>query len=134
MKFAMKETLVVTLPRGGDTCDDTRYVHYVDTDEEKLAFISWFLENLNRSILDENSYFRGLVARFPDASLALYFQRQQFAFPLQEEECVFPLRNDADKLALFDMIVAGVLDGLLDEHYPGGPSFKKVKTKVAVDT
>ena len=131
----MKEALVLTIPDGGDGPDrwrsSSRFVFYIDTDAEKIAFIDWYLIKLQVTDLFHalSTPFRGLITNFSDGSSALYFECE-FEF-LEEDgdlERVFPLGSDANKLALFELIIAGELDTILGLH------FKKVKARVVMDT
>ena len=135
MKYAMKEALVLTIPDGGDGPDrwrsSSRFVFYIDTDAEKIAFIDWYLIKLQVTDLFQGLYtpFRGLMANFPDGSSALYFECEfEFLEEYGDLERVFPLGSDANKLALFELIIAGELDTILGLH------FKKVKARVVMDT
>jgi hypothetical protein len=135
MKFAMKEALVLTIPDGGYGPDrwreSSRFVFYIDTDAEKIAFIDWYTTKLQVTDLFQNADtpFRGLMANFPNGSSALYFECEfEFLEEHGEDERVFPLGSDANKLALFEQIVSGELDEILGLH------FKKVKARVAMDT
>ena len=138
MKYAMKEVLVLTIPDGGDGPDrwrlSSRFVFYIDTDAEKIAFIDWYLTKLQVTDLFErvDTPFRGFMANFPDGSSALYFECE-FEFRAEyghdgDLEYVFPLGSDADKLALSELIIAGELDTILNLD------FKKVKARVVMDT
>ena len=113
MKFAMKEALVLTIPDGGDGPDrwrlSSRFVFYIDTDAEKIAFIDWYLIKLQVTDLFQgvDTPFRGLMTNFPDGSSALYFECEfEFLEEYGEDERVFPLGSDANKLALFELIIA----------------------------
>ena len=69
------------------------------------------------------------MTNFPDGSSALYFECEfVFLEEYGEDERVFPLGSDANKLALFELIIAGELDTILGLH------FKKVKARVVMDT
>ena len=135
MKFAMKEALVLTIPDGGDGPDrwrsSSRFVFYIDTDAEKIAFIDWYLIKLQVTDLFQgvDTPFRGLMTNFPDGSSALYFEcKFEFLEEYGEDERVFPLGSDANKLALFEQMVSGELDEIHGLH------FKKVKARVVMDT
>ena len=135
MKYAMKEALVLTIPDGGDGPDrwrsSSRFVFYIDTDAEKIAFIDWYLIKLQVTDLFQgvDTCFRGLMTNFPDGSSALYFEcKFEFLEEYGEDESVFPLGSDANKLALFEQMVSGELDEIHGLH------FKKVKARVAMDT
>lgn len=134
MKYAMKEALVLTIPDGGNGPnrwrEGRRFVFYIDTDAEKIAFIDWYLTKLQVTDLFQGvTPFRGLMESFPDGTSALYYECD-FAFLEEygEDERVFPLGSDANKLALFESIIAGELDTILGLH------FKKVKARVVMDT
>ena len=136
MKYAMKEALVLTIPDGGDGPDrwrsSSRFVFYIDTDAEKIAFIDWYLIKLQVTDLFQgvDTPFRGLMANFPDGSSALYFECEfEFFEEYGDLEYVFPLGSDANKLALFEQMVSGELYTLLQ-----GLDFKKVKARVVMDT
>ena len=117
MKFAMKEALVLTIPDGGNGPDrwrlSSRFMFYVDTDAEKIAFIDWYLTKLEVTELFD-SPFHAFTGKFPDGSDALYFQCMYDDLPDSDEdkenERVFPIGSDANKLALADQIIAGELD------------------------
>ena len=136
MKFAMKEALVLTIPDGGDGPNrwrsSSRFVFYIDTDAEKIAFIDWYTTRLDtaRWLFEHlDTPFRAFIGRFPDGSDALYFECEfEFLEEHGEDERVFPLGSDANKLALFEQIVSGELDEILGLH------FKKVKARVVMDT
>ena len=69
------------------------------------------------------------MTNFPDGSSALYFEcKCEFLEEYGADERVFPLGFDANKLALFELIIAGELDTILGLH------FKKVKARVVMDT
>ena len=130
----MKEALVLTIPDGGDGPDrwrsSSRFVFYIDTDAEKIAFIDWYLIKLQVTDLFQGvTPFRGLMTNFPDGSSALYFECEfEFLDEYGADERVFPVGSDANKLALFELIIAGELDTILGLH------FKKVKARVVMDT
>ena len=135
MKFAMKEALVLTISYGGVGREEhrtsPRFVFYIDTDAEKIAFINWYLTKLQVTDLFQglDTPFRGLMTNFPDGSSALYFECEfEFLEEYGEDERVFPLGSDTNKLALFELILAGELDTILGLH------FKKVKARVVMDT
>ena len=73
----MKEALVLTIPDGGDGPDrwrlSSRFVFYIDTDAEKIAFIDWYLIKLQVTDLFEHmdTPFHGRMANFADGSSAL---------------------------------------------------------------
>ena len=79
MKYASKEALVLTvrnyIPFDRVSYRETpRFVFYIDTDKEKIAFIDWYLERIHLS--DElfcgvHLPFDGLICSFPDGSLSL---------------------------------------------------------------
>ena len=54
MKYAMKEALVLTIPDGGDGPGQwrasSRFVFYIDTDAEKIAFIDWYVKNVDTDV------------------------------------------------------------------------------------
>ena len=135
MKYAMKEALVLTIPDGGDGPDrwrlSSRFVFYIDTDAEKIAFIDWYLIKLQVTDLFQgvDTPFRGLMTNFPDGSSALYFECMfEFHEEYGEDERVFPVGSDANKIALADQIIAGELDTFF------GLYLNKVKARVAMDT
>ena len=135
MKYAMKEALVLTIPDGGDGPDrwrlSSRFVFYIDTDAEKIAFIDWYLIKLQVTDLFEHmdTPFHGRMANFADGSSALYFECElEFLEEHGEDERVFPLGSDANKLALLEQMVSGELDEIHGLH------FKKVKARVVMDT
>ena len=136
MKFAMKEALVLTIPDGGDGPDrwrlSSRFVFYIDTDAEKIAFIDWYITRLDtaRWLFEHlDTPFRAFIGKFPNGSGALYFECEfEFLEEHGEDERVFPLGSDANKLALFEQMVSGELDKV---H---GLLFNKVKARVAMDT
>ena len=69
------------------------------------------------------------MANFPNGSSALYFECEfEFLEEHGEDERVFPLGSDANKLALFEQMVSGELDEIHGLH------FKKVKARVVMDT
>ncbi|MDC0525504.1 hypothetical protein OAO87_00800 [bacterium] len=100
---------------------------YIDTDAENIAFIDWYLIKLQVTDLfqEVDTPCRGLMTNFPDGSSALYFECEfKFLEEYGEDERVFPLGSDANKLALFELIIAGELDTILGLH------FKNVKARV----
>jgi hypothetical protein len=135
MKFATKEALLLTIPDGGDGPDrwreSSRFVFYIDTDAEKIAFINWYIIKLQVTDLFQNADtpFHGLMASFPDGSSALFFECDfEFLEEHGEDERVFPVGSDANKLALFEHMISGELDEILGLH------LKKVKARVVMDT
>ena len=73
--------------------------------------------------------FRAFIAQFPDGTSALYFECEFVLLQeYGEDERVFPLGSDANKLALFELIIACELDEILGLH------FRKVKVRVPMDT
>jgi hypothetical protein len=139
MKFAMKEALVLTISYGGFGRDahrePNRFVFYIDTDAEKIAFINWYLLKLQNTDLFEGAGpFDGLVASFPDGSSALYFECNCGCEDYEKAERVFPLGSDANKLALYELIDAGQLCTIFGGMCSCGLNFKKVKARVAMDT
>jgi hypothetical protein len=138
MTFVTKEALVLTVSKGGvgrkEYRERPRFVFYIDTDSEKLAFIDWFLTKLQVTDLFRNAMiFDGFIANFPDGSSALYFECCCPYEDYKEAERVFPLGSDANKLALFDLIVAGELDTIFGVCGSSGLYFKRVKAMVAMD-
>ena len=96
MKYAMKEALVLTIPDGGDGPDryhlSSRFVFYIDTDAEKIAFIDWYLTKLQVTDLFEGAGpFDAFMANFPDGSSALYFECNCGCEEYEKAERVFPL-------------------------------------------
>lgn len=104
MKFAMKEALVLTIPDGGYGPDrwreSSRFVFYIDTDAEKIAFIDWYTTKLQVTDLFQNADtpFRGLMANFPNGSSALYFECE-FEFLEEHGVCERPGQKKANALA-----------------------------------
>ena len=110
-----------------------RFVFYIDTDAEKIAFIKWYLEKLQTTdLFEEATPFDAFVANFPDGTSALYFESKLQEYDAAER--VFPLGTDADKLALFEQILAGELGTIFGDNTMAGLHFKKVKARVAMDT
>ena len=133
MKYAMKEALVLTIPDGGDGPGrwraSSRFVFYIDTDAEKIAFIDWYVKNVDTLFTHLDTPFRAFIAQFPDGTSALYFECEFVLLQKYgEDERVFPLGSDANKLALFELIIACELDEILGLH------FRKVKVRVPMDT
>ena len=134
-KFAMKEALVLTISYGGfgrqEHRTSPRFVFYIDTDAEKIAFINWYLTKLQVTDLFEGAGpFDAFMANFPDGSSALYFECNCHHDEYERDERVFPLGSDAHKLALYEQIITGELDPI----FGYGLHFKKVKARVAMDT
>ena len=150
MKFAKKEVLVLTILEEFNGPISDRFLFYMDTDAEKIAFIDWYLTKLQVTDL-----FRGLtpfipiVTNFVDGSSALYFEchgffeQEESWRKYEEEERVFPVGSDANKLALFELIITGELDTIFGHHLGksldlpfGWPRlhFKKVTARVPMDT
>ena len=79
MKFSTKNVLVLTIV-GGELGREAhracpRFVFFVDTDDEKLAFIEWFLTKLQVTDLFEDSMpFSGYIANTPEGASMLYFE------------------------------------------------------------
>lgn len=135
----MKEALVLTISYGGAGREEhrvsPRFVFYIDTDAEKIAFINWYLIKLQVTDLFEGAGpFDALMANFPDGSSALYFECNCGCEKYEKAERVFPLGSDANKLALFEMIIAGELSTIFGGCCSCGLDFKKVKARVAMDT
>ena len=138
MKYAMKEALVLTIPDGGDGPGrwraSSRFVFYIDTDAEKIAFIDWYVKNVDTMFKHLDTPFRAFIAQFPDGTSALYFESTDSESESESsdygevDERVFPLGSDANKLALFELIIACELDEILGLH------FRKVKVRVPMDT
>ena len=74
------------------------------------------------------------MANFPDGSSALYFECNCGCEEYEKAERVFPLGSDANKLALFELIITGELGTIFGNMCSCGPDFKKVKARVAMDT
>ena len=53
--------------------------------------------------------FDAFMANFPDGSSALYFERNCGCDEYEKAERVFPIGSDANKLALFELIITGEL-------------------------
>ena len=139
MKFAMKEALVLTITYKDDGFDEyresPRFVFYIDTDAEKIAFINWYLTKLQVTDLFKGTgAFDAFMANFPDGSSALYFECNCFHEEYDKDERVFPLGSDANKLALFELIITGELGTIFGNMCSCGLDFKKVKARVAMDT
>jgi hypothetical protein len=139
MKFAMKEALVLTISYGGVGREEhracPRFVFYIDTDAEKIAFIDWYLTKLQVTDLFEGAGpFDAFMANFPDGSSALYFECNCGCEEYEKAERVFPLGSDANKLALFELIITGELGTIFGNMCSCGLDFKKVKARVAMDT
>ena len=135
MKFAMKEALVLTISYSDVSREENRFVFYIDTDAEKIAFINWYLTKLQ--VTDHIRRRRALdafMANFPDGSSALYFECSCFHEEYEKDERVFPLGSDANKLALFELIITGELGTIFGNMCSCGLDFKKVKARVAMDT
>ena len=135
MKFAIKEALVLTIPDGGygPGRESSRFVFYIDTDAEKIAFIKWYLEKLQTTnLFEEVTPFDGFVANLPDGRSALYFESKLQEYDAAER--VFPVGTDADKLALFEQILAGELGTIFGDNTMAGLHFKTVKARVIMDT
>ena len=137
-KFAMKEALVLTISYGGFGREEhracPRFVFYIDTDAEKIAFIDWYLTKLQVTDLFEDAGpFDAFIANFPDGASALYFQCNCHHDEYEKDVRVFPLGSDANKLALFELIITGELDTIFGMCGSSGLHFKKVKARVAMD-
>ena len=138
MKFATKEALVLTISYGGigreEHRESPRFVFYIDTDAEKLAFIDWYLTKLQVTDLFEGAGpFDAFMANFPDGSSALYFECNCGCEEYEEAERVFPVGSDANRLALFELIITGELGTIFGNMCSCGLDFKKVKARVAMD-
>jgi hypothetical protein len=136
MKFAIKQALVLTISYRGVNRDayreSPRFVFYIDTDAEKIAFINWYLTEQFSGLFADAGPFDALMAKFPDGTSALYFECNHDE--CEKHERVFPLGSDANKLALFELIMAGELATIFGGWCSCGLHFKKVKARVAVDT
>ena len=136
MKYAKKEALVLTIPDGSGKWVWSRFVFYIDTEAEKIAFIDWYVKNVDNGTMFEYlaTPFRALIAKFPDGTSALYFEspdpesESESSDHGEVDERVFPLGSDANKLALFELIIACELNEI---H---GLDFRKVKVRVPMDT
>ena len=111
-KFAMKEALVLTISYEGFGREEhPPFVFYIDTDAEKIAFIDWYLTKLQvMDLFEDAGPFDAFIANFPDGASALYFQCNCHHDEYEKDERVFPLGSDANKLALFELIITGELD------------------------
>ena len=114
MKFAMKEALVLTISYDGFGREEhrasPRFVFYIDTDAEKIAFINWYLLKLQTTdLFEEAGPFDGFVAIFPDGSSALHFECNCCHEEYEKAERIFPIGSNGNKLALFELIIAGEL-------------------------
>ena len=151
MKFATKEALVLTIDADFQGPESLRFLFYIDTDAEKIAFINWYLTKVQvTELFNGKTPFIPHLANFPDGSSGLYFKCHNFFLQeepwrkYEEEERVFPIGSDANKLALFELIITGELDTLFghrlgldgDSNGLGWPMvhFKKVKARVPMDT
>jgi len=107
MDFGTKTAFVITLSSGSE--------FYIDTDAEKIAFIDWFLANLQ--MFENESEFRGYMCKFQCGTDALYLeQRTEHVYADETNpEIIYPVRNDEEKLALFEQICKGELSTYVDE-------------------
>ena len=150
MKFSTKNMLVLTVYDGesgreAHRASPTRCVFYVDTDREKLGFIDWFLTSLQMNEFDDSMPFTGYVAHQPTKTTRvdafghaeysnknmLYFEAHDSTH--EEDERVFSIGTDADKLALFELIVTGELDTILGMYGNAGLHFRTVKARIHMD-
>ena len=135
MKFAMKEALVMTLSDGTFGREahaaSPRFVFYIDTDAEKIQVVDWYIRKLQTTDLFEGvTPFDGFITDFPNGCKALYFECNcPYVDGYADEERLFPIGNDVEKLALFQLIIDGELDTIF-----AGLHLKKVKARVAMDT
>jgi hypothetical protein len=141
MKFSTKNVLVLTVVSG----ESPKFVFYVDTDSEKLAFIDWFLTSLQMDEFDGIMPFDGHVAHQPAKTTGInafghaqYSHKSMLYFEAiygkdEEDERVFPIGTDADKLALFELIVTGELDTIFGMQGSAGFHFRMVKARFPMD-
>jgi hypothetical protein len=115
--------------------EPSRFVFYIDTDAEKIAFIDWYLTKLQDTDLFEDAGpFDPYMTNFPDGSIALYFECNCNHDTYEKDERVFPVGSDGSKLALSELIIAGELNTIFGGWCSCGLHFKKVKARVAMDT
>ena len=112
MKFATKDALVLTFHNGESGAENNRQqprlAFYVDDEAEKLAFIEWFVDHAQSDQFRSTTAFDAHVVRHPDAKFVLLFEAHYSH--REKDERIFPIGSDADKLALFELIVTGELD------------------------
>ena len=149
MKYSTKNALVLTVASGESGREahraSPRFVFYVDTVGEKLAFIDWFLTSLQMDEFDGSMPFTGHVAHQPAKTtsvnafgLAEYSHKSMLYFEAhycqyEEDERVFPVGTDANKLALFELIMTGELDTIFGIQGSAGLHFRIVKARFPMD-
>ena len=147
VEYVTKQTLVVLTsdhqvhrrPAAHRACPPAAF--FIDTDAERVVFVDWLVTTLTTDSPNEFEdalEFRGLIVEFPtDGSRALYFESRYTYGPCEKEfyERVFRIDTVADKLALFELILAGELHEIFGGYGDGGGlRFKTVKARVAIDT
>jgi len=140
MKFSTKDVLILTMNSGAFGRDahraNQRHVFYVNTDAEKVEFIRWFIEAVQDDAFDDAGWFSAHVATFPSAThshkSALFFEAHHSDG--EELERAFPITSEADKLALYELLITGGLSELLGVQHSAGWMFRLVKMQEAMDT
>ena len=129
MEYGTKTAFVLAFC-SGDTGPD-QYRFYIDTDAEKIAFIEWCAANLQ--LFKSKDAFHGYLCQFPCGGGGLYFEQNEYEYVKaggEEEDCmpgiIYPIRNDAEKLALFEQICNGELNTYVDEF----DTLKKINVRV----
>ena len=123
--FATKDALVIMLDRC-DGAPTTPFAFYVDNDDEKLAFVGWFINYYRSGGFADLVNFTVHITALPNNRPAVYFEADGDD---EKNECLFPIADDSDKLALFECIAAGELEKIYQRN-GRGVYIKLVKAKV----
>ena len=123
--FATKDALVIMLDRC-DGAPTTPFAFYVDNDDEKLAFVGWFINYYRSGGFADLVNFTAHITALPNNRPAVYFEADGDD---EKNECLFPIADDSDKLALFECIAAGELEKIYQRN-GRGVYIKLVKAKV----
>ena len=124
--FATKDALVIMLDRC-DGAPTTPFAFYVDNDDEKLAFVGWFIDFYRSGGFVDLVNFTAHITALPNNRPAIYFEA--IYGDDEKNECLFPIADDSDKLALFECIAAGELEKIYQRN-GRGVYIKLVKAKV----
>ena len=99
----------------------------MDNDDEKLAFVDWFIDYYRSDGFAGLVNFTAYIAALPNKRPAIYFEA--IYGHDEEKECLFPIADDSDKLALFEFIAAGELEKIYQSNGLG-VFIKFVKARV----
>ena len=135
MRFTTKQALVITLSQNTPDPPETPFAFYVDTDDEKIAFIDWFVEHFQSGGFQDFADFEAREGWLPGKRQAIYFEAKfgtEGKSDPRKQERLFPIADEGEKLALFAYIAAGELDMILCPC-GNGVHINQVKAAVKLD-